>query len=583
MKLIELRIKNFRGLGGDKNVIKFQNSNVIILVGQNNAGKSSILKAYEFFVNPKQKAIKQDFFQYDTKTPIVIEGDFLFESGDKNDSQLKNKEPDWIQKWVQKDKNLVTVKKKWETEGSEFNKYTKNQAGDFEKDGFGGLHQYFSKYTPTPIFIKAIETEVEFEKQVNKILEDQHLKKLETTCKQHYDTAIKAIQKIQSHITSLAEIQKHNDEINKSFKKIFPKLELKISVKDEDNGIDILKAFKTNHSIDVLKSGTDRKETFSQHGHGVIRQAFFNFLTFMKNTVERTNKKEYLLLFEEPELYLHPISIKLLKEELYNLAENSPFQIMCCTHNPQLIDISKQQASIVRLIKHENETTEIFQVSSDVFHSNENKDYIQMINRFNPHVCEVFYADNVIIVEGDTESIVCRELLNEYAPEREIFVLNSGSKANIPFYQRILNHFRIPYTVIHDSDTRCNYKDKKTGEKNGDGKNSAWTMNENIWREIENGKEQGNIVHRLVSVYDFEYENKYTVNSSKGKPLSAYKFIQANKKSEDLSICKFIHEIIDAKYSKEWTQKDIEEIEEPQPKKNSINSKNTQNQSKFEF
>lgn len=53
MKLIKLIISNFRGLKGS-NTIDFTNSNIIFLIGQNNIGKSSFLRAYEFFIDPKQ-------------------------------------------------------------------------------------------------------------------------------------------------------------------------------------------------------------------------------------------------------------------------------------------------------------------------------------------------------------------------------------------------------------------------------------------------------------------------------------------------------------------------------------------------
>lgn len=42
MKLQKLIIKNFRGLKGE-NVINFENSNIIFLIGQNNVGKSTFL------------------------------------------------------------------------------------------------------------------------------------------------------------------------------------------------------------------------------------------------------------------------------------------------------------------------------------------------------------------------------------------------------------------------------------------------------------------------------------------------------------------------------------------------------------
>ena len=43
MRLCKLIIKNFRGLKGDKNIIDFENSNIIFLIGQNDIGKSTFL------------------------------------------------------------------------------------------------------------------------------------------------------------------------------------------------------------------------------------------------------------------------------------------------------------------------------------------------------------------------------------------------------------------------------------------------------------------------------------------------------------------------------------------------------------
>ena len=51
MKIISFGVNNFRGIAGgiQNNTIEFNNSNTIFLLGQNNVGKSSFLKAYEFF------------------------------------------------------------------------------------------------------------------------------------------------------------------------------------------------------------------------------------------------------------------------------------------------------------------------------------------------------------------------------------------------------------------------------------------------------------------------------------------------------------------------------------------------------
>jgi predicted ATP-dependent endonuclease of OLD family len=387
---------------------------------------------------------------------------------------------------------------------------------------------------------------------------------------EEYNNAVTAINNLQEKITENENISNYNTKINQNFREIFPDLSLKITQKKEEN-IDIIKAFKTNHSIAVNKNGISRKETFEQHGHGIIRQALFNFLTFLKAETS-SEKKDYIILFEEPELYLHPKSVYLLREQLYKLAENSPFQILCATHSPGMIDISKPHSSLVRVTKDpKTEETKTFQVGHSIFQDDVNKDFVQMINRFNPNVCEVFYSNEVLLVEGDTEALMFREVLNKYYPEKDIFVLNTGSKNNIPFFQKILSHFRIKQIIVHDSDTRYLYE--KNGEsykrkKNKDGNdrlNSAWTINKNIWQEIvsSNLLEKG-LARRLVFVYNFEDANGYVYDTSKGKPLSAYEFASNLKESSELQFMKFVKEIAGVKNeSIQYTMQELEEISEP--------------------
>ena len=144
-----------------------------------------------------------------------------------------------------------------------------------------------------------------------------------------------------------------------------------------------------------------------------------------------------------------------------------------------------------------------------------------MINRFNPHICDAFYADKVILVEGDTETIVYRDLLKRFYPNEEIFVLNTGSKNNIPFFQEILTAFRIKHCVIHDVDT---YK-----SSNGN-INPAWTLNLKIWELIEEANRiENNLARRYVHNANFENAHGYNLLSGKDKPLQAYKFVNSIK------------------------------------------------------
>lgn len=527
MRLYQLTIKNFRGLKGERNTIKFEKSDIIFLIGQNNVGKSTYLRGYEFFVNSKQIAKRSDFYDYNPSIPIEMEGWFIHEAEDVEDESFagkgKSKDPQWVSKWADAD-GIIKVRKTWSIENSSFKKQTFSpQKDQWIDNGFGGFDSLFTKAAPIPIAINAMEDEESLNEKVNKLMQDRYLKKIRESQSELYEEALGKIQKLEEAITNSEEIGKLNVELNSHFKKVFSELSLKIQAQNVED-IKLEDLFKKNHTISVERDNTTRPETFLQNGHGVIRQALFNFITFLRDISEQ-DKKEYLILYEEPELFLHPRVTFKLRNSLYDLAKYSPYQILCATHSPLMIDVSRPHASLVRAIKVAGEETETFQVGEDVFNKDEErKQYVQMINRFNPHVCEAFYADKVILVEGDTEAIVYRALLKKYYPEEEVFVLNTGSKNNIPFFQEILTAFHIEHYAIHDIDTEYNSNEKR---------NSAWILNQKIWDLVEEAnREQPGLARRYVHNANFENAHKYKLLNGANKPLQASKFVDKVIKGE---------------------------------------------------
>ena len=544
MRLYQLTIKNFRGLKGERNTIKFEKSDIIFLIGQNNVGKSTYLRGYEFFVNSKQVAKRSDFYDYNPSIPIEMEGWFIHEAEDVEDESFagkgKSKDPQWVSKWADAD-GIIKVRKTWSVENNSFKKQTFSpQKDQWIDNGFGGFDSLFTKAAPIPIAINAMEDEESLNEKVNKLMQDRYLKKIRESQSDLYEEALGKIQKLEEAITNSEEIGKLNVELNSHFKKVFSELSLKIQAQNVED-IKLEDLFKKNHTISVERDNTTRSETFLQNGHGVIRQALFNFITFLRDISEQ-DKKEYLILYEEPELFLHPRVTFKLRNSLYDLAKDSPYQILCATHSPLMIDVSRPHASLVRAIKVAGEETETFQVGEDVFNKDEErKQYVQMINRFNPHVCEAFYADKVILVEGDTEAIVYRALLKKYYPEEEVFVLNTGSKNNIPFFQEILTAFHIEHYAIHDIDTEYNSNEKR---------NSAWILNQKIWDLVEEAnREQPGLARRYVHNANFENAHKYKLLNGANKPLQASKFVDKVIKGEikDPDCKKWLDDIMGSK------------------------------------
>ena len=207
-----------------------------------------------------------------------------------------------------------------------------------------------------------------------------------------------------------------------------------------------------------------------------------------------------------------------VKDLIYELADNSEFQILAATHSPIMVDLSKPHVTLVRVTNDGENGTLLHQVSHDLF-DNDERHEMQMLNRFNPYTCEAFFADRVILVEGDTETVALRTLMNRLKDEENLTaddhlcVLNCGTKMSIPLFQKVLRHFGIPYFVLHDID----YRTSANGNSN-----PAWTLNERIWEEIESANAEGIPSRRFLFDREFESAHHYEHDASQGKPFSAY-------------------------------------------------------------
>lgn len=556
MKLLEISIRNFRSISDSPVVVRFDNSDILFLFGPNNSGKSSILKAYERLVTPKSKCEISDFYNYSMDSAIEISGLFEYSVSDEESFGKKG-----LNKWVDKD-NKIKIRKIWSAPEIEGQKQTYDpNTGDYVNDGFGGIDQIFSNAAPSPIWIPAMQSAAELSKWASELMKKAVLKSMSQEEKNSYNEAVLKVQDFQKKLTSGGVVSKYNVLANKRFNKIFPNLSIRIDV-SEGNDFDLGSAIEKEFSVNIVDNlVTDKVQSISTQGHGVIRQAMFNILGMVKNNDqlekfgEDESAKRFLILFEEPEIYLHPQKINLLRRSLYEICTNSPFQILCASHSPKLIDLSHPHVSMVRVFRNNDLKVVCHQVDESVFgHNDEQKNFLQMIQKFDPHVCETFFAAHVVLVEGDTEALVYRTIIDRLSPENEINVVNTGSKNNIPMFQEVLTHFRIPHTIIHDADDRYVYEGSEK-KKNKDGTyrlNSAWTLNGVIWSGVEKSNQiESGLSKRFVQIKNFEDCHNYKFKVSEGKPLSAYLHFRDIDLSSDTVVCRICSYIIGLEVPKE--------------------------------
>lgn len=473
MKILNFAVNNFRSISGglEANRINFDDSSTLFIFGQNNVGKSTFLQAYQFFYENKTPQTADFFNQVDTEEmtfeiEVGLDPDDLTLIGAKAEKNFA------VFKTYLREEVILRIKTTHRKVGKDMVSIARtwNPAEKkWDDKGYGsiGLHQVFQSCMPRPIFIKAMPTEEEAKDILNKILKDIAEARLQAKELAELKAAQDTIKKLQEKMYRPETIKNYEESINTYFEKVFPQTSL--SIKDAKSKVawtenKFGREFDLEFHTSDLQGLQDKKipTSVTSYGHGTIRTAIFTLL-LMRDVAEeferKNGRKDYMVLFEEPELFLYPGIVKELRQLIYQVSQDDlPYQVLCASHSPQMIDISKPKSSIIRMVKSDT-GTRLYQIN-DKFLANASgattpqqlKQEMYEVLRFNPYICESFYSDKVILIEGPTEEIIIRAYLQLSEGTKDVFVLNCGSVTNIPFYQKVLSQFHIKYNVICDTD-----------------------------------------------------------------------------------------------------------------------------------
>jgi predicted ATP-dependent endonuclease of OLD family len=172
-----------------------------------------------------------------------------------------------------------------------------------------------------------------------------------------------------------------------------------------------------------------------------------------------------VLLFEEPELFIHPHLMRRLKETLTKIAKRDEWQVVVSTHSPFLVDVSEDPCSLVIHRRSDpSQPPTVKQLIANPLGGAdmvEDRERLRAVLDFHPTVCEAFFAKHVVLVEGDTEvaSLVRQPDLYRLAGltderHRHVTVVSCDGKWTIIPIARLLRAFDIPMRVIHDRDRK---------------------------------------------------------------------------------------------------------------------------------
>jgi putative ATP-dependent endonuclease of OLD family len=189
-----------------------------------------------------------------------------------------------------------------------------------------------------------------------------------------------------------------------------------------------------------------------------------------------------LVLFEEPEAFLHPPQQEILARSLMAVASTGHWQVVCATHSAHFVSknaatipaivrlrrangaIEKYQiddsrwAEIVDANQAINEIAQRYPKMAKKLHDDDAKPEMEAVKHFlwlNPDRSSVFFANHVLLVEGPTEVALINRLVGEGKinnPDCGLYILDCIGKFNIHRFMNLLSCLGVPHAVIHDDD-----------------------------------------------------------------------------------------------------------------------------------
>jgi len=343
-----------------------------------------------------------------------------------------------------------------------------NFIGKFEEAPLFGRQNVASGILPELFFIPAIRELTDETKVNSRTLLGKLLLNVLDTMIENDENFQKLILDIQTSIDQLNCKQKFESPIGIIEEELSEQLaSWGVSTSIEISSPDITKIFEMGTTLNIddgVMTGAEAK------GNGLQRAIIFGLVKIHANQrktenseiIPRASSESKVYAIEEAELYLHPHKQREFYNNLKKIAEDTNTQVIITTHSSHFIRMEDYQNLIlIRKDTREIGTTKN-QCCNDIFDpSSEEKQHYKLLHYINPDNGELFFARKVVLVEGETEKVVMpylSERLGIFQPD--VSIIACASKNNLPFYIKLLNHFRIPYVVIYDEDPNKSSYDK---------------------------------------------------------------------------------------------------------------------------
>lgn len=501
MNLHKVTIHNFRSIQNTS----FDLQKYSLLIGENNAGKSNIITALRIFYENDVK--------FDLKIDIPKNGDFDGESWIELEYKTTTDEQDSLKDEYKSTDNILKVRRYYKSKDAELVKTGQSniyayEGGQLSKNLFYGAKNISQAKLGNILFIPELSKSDDTLKMSGpsplRNMIDFVMQKVIKTSKT-YNVLTESFEKFNKEFKQESSedgfsIKELTDEINSNVKDWGILFGLDINQITPDNIIKNL----VSHYIEDSQLNNERI-SINCFGQGLQRHLIYTLIRVGAKYSEKKiqKKKEFspdftLILFEEPETFLHPTQQEFLNIDLYNLSKEDTQQIICCTHSSIFVSKNIERIPSLLRVQKQSGITSVYQITddelSDLFNQNNSlyktfadkltdptvddgiksaitkgklaqdasdeeqilfEESLKYFLWIDSERANSFFAKHVIICEGATEKVLFDKLINNEWVDlktKHLYFLDAMGKFNIHRYMNLFGQLGINHSVIFDKD-----------------------------------------------------------------------------------------------------------------------------------
>ena len=448
-----LRINGFRGIQN----LEITLPKVMILFGQNNAGKTSIIKALQLVLGDYGRYLSsEDFFINSDNDQQIdkITVDIRIIPIDEN-GRVKTFEDDWVNVFgeiIQPDLDeydyvaLRAIAKQHETLQGKY--ITEREYLTEWNDFDNWLDSDTLKLTKKLDEITFIPIDAQ--------------RDIHSEIKEKYSFIGRVLSNINYSSSEIEELEEKIAEINQNavdksanlthLKTHLDKLSETTLGRGKTEIMPFPKKIRDLSKNFSLHFGDNANSSFSMEYHGMGTRSWASMLTvkafteMLRDSFEKESKPFFsLIAAEEPEAHLHPNA----QRTLYNQLASMENQVIVSTHSPYLISMA--DFSQLRALYKKDAKVYCYQLDKHL-ERNEKYELRRGMVRTNS---ELFFSKVILLAEGVTEEQVLPALLQNYFSKNcsalGVNCVGINGKSYAP-YIKLAVSFGVPVCIISDND-----------------------------------------------------------------------------------------------------------------------------------